>query len=92
MDLRREQLADLEARRTFAYVYYARTGQDGKPLAATDTKRPVIFCFNGGPGSSAVWLHFGGLGPVKIALPPDGRTPEVLGKISDNTSKPPAKG
>ena len=68
------------------YVYYARTGQDGKPLATTDTKRPVIFCFNGGPGSSAVWLHFGGLGPKKIALPPDGRTPEVLGKISDNAN------
>ena len=66
------------------FVYYARLGLDGKPLAATDTRRPIIFCFNGGPGSSAVWLHFGGLGPVKIALPPDGRTPEVLGKISDN--------
>ena len=66
------------------FVYYARLGMNGKPLAETDTKRPLIFCFNGGPGSSAVWLHFGGLGPVKIALPPDGRTPEVLGKISDN--------
>ena len=66
------------------FVYYARTAQDGKPLAVSDEKRPIIFCFNGGPGSSAVWLHFGGLGPKKIALPPDGRTPEVLGKISDN--------
>ena len=66
------------------FVYYARTGQDGKPLATADSARPIIFCFNGGPGSSAVWLHFGGLGPKKISLPPDGRTPEVLGKISDN--------
>ena len=66
------------------FVYYARTGEDGKPLATADEKRPIIFCFNGGPGSSAVWLHFGGLGPKKISLPPDGRTPEVLGKISDN--------
>jgi carboxypeptidase C (cathepsin A) len=47
------------------FVYYARTAADGKPLAASDEKRPVIFCFNGGPGSSAVWLHFGGLGPKK---------------------------
>ena len=69
------------------FVYYARTGQDGKPLAVRrHEKRPIIFCFNGGPGSSAVWLHFGGLGPKKIALPPDGRTPEVLGKISDNAN------
>ena len=66
------------------FVYYARTGHDGKPIAAADSSRPIIFCFNGGPGSSAVWLHFGGLGPKKIALPPDGRTPEVLGKITDN--------
>ncbi len=68
------------------FVSYARTGADGKPLAATDPSRPIIFCFNGGPGSSAVWLHFGGLGPKKVALPPDGRTPEVLGKISDNAN------
>ncbi len=68
------------------YVYYARTGQDGKPLAGTDTARPVIFCFNGGPGSSAVWLHFGGLGPKKIGLPPDGRTAVPLGTISDNAN------
>ena len=66
------------------FVYYARTGEDGKPLAIADSSRPIIFCFNGGPGSSAVWLHLGGLGPKKISLPPDGRTPEVLGKISDN--------
>jgi carboxypeptidase C (cathepsin A) len=66
------------------FVYYARSGQDGKPLASADPSRPIIFCFNGGPGSSAVWLHFGGLGPKKISLPPDGRTPEVLGKIADN--------
>jgi carboxypeptidase C (cathepsin A) len=68
------------------YVYYARTGEDGKPLATADISRPIIYCFNGGPGSSAVWLHFGGLGPKKIALPPDGRTPEVLGKITDNAN------
>jgi len=66
------------------FVYYARTGQDGKPLAAADSKRPIIFCFNGGPGSSAVWLHFGGLGPKKIVLPPDGRSPEITGTIADN--------
>jgi carboxypeptidase C (cathepsin A) len=55
------------------YVYYAAVGADGKPLAAADaTKRPITFCFNGGPGSSAVWLHFGGLGPRKVELDPQG--------------------
>lgn len=28
--------------------------------------RPILFCFNGGPGSSSVWLHMGLLGPKKI--------------------------
>lgn len=34
--------------------------------------RPVVFCFNGGPGSSAVWLHLGGIGPRRIELPGNG--------------------
>lgn len=35
-------------------------------------KRPVLFAFNGGPGSSAVWLHLGTLGPKRVELPGDG--------------------
>jgi len=34
--------------------------------------RPVTFIFNGGPGSSAVWLHLGVLGPMRVCLPSDG--------------------
>lgn len=30
-----------------------------------DSSRPVIFAFNGGPGSSSVWLHMGFFGPVR---------------------------
>lgn len=60
---------------------------DGKPRASifsvsyerTDVKdrtnRPVMFAFNGGPGSSAVWLHVGVLGPKIIQLPGDGTQP-----------------
>lgn len=33
--------------------------------------RPVTFAFNGGPGSSSVWLHLGMLGPRKVKLPSD---------------------
>jgi len=50
------------------YVYYRRTGVD-QPV-----ERPIVFCFNGGPGSSAVWLHLGGLGPKRVVLPDDGLT------------------
>ncbi|WP_367997492.1 hypothetical protein [Streptomyces sp. GMY02] len=28
--------------------------------------RPVVFLFNGGPGSSSQWLHLGGLGPRRV--------------------------
>jgi carboxypeptidase C (cathepsin A) len=32
------------------------------------TARPVFFVFNGGPGSSSVWLHLGFFGPRRVAL------------------------
>lgn len=38
---------------------------------AEGAKRPITFCFNGGPGSSSVWLHMGMLGPKRVALPSD---------------------
>lgn len=28
--------------------------------------RPITFCFNGGPGSSSVWLHMGAFGPRRV--------------------------
>ena len=31
-------------------------------------QRPITFCFNGGPGSSSVWLHVGVLGPRRVYL------------------------
>jgi len=60
---------------------------DGKPRASifhvsylrNDVEdlvsRPVIFAFNGGPGSSAVWLHLGALGPKHVVLPENGTAP-----------------
>src|SRR5262245_8613994 len=33
-----------------------------------DAKRPVMFVFNGGPGSSSLWLHMGVLGPKRVKL------------------------
>ncbi|MBK1832854.1 S10 family peptidase [Roseibacillus ishigakijimensis] len=37
-----------------------------------DKDRPVMFAFNGGPGSSAVWLHLGALGPKLVPTSKDG--------------------
>jgi len=50
------------------YVSYSKTGGD-------PAKRPVTFCFNGGPGSATIWLHMGGLGPVMAPLEDDGAMP-----------------
>jgi carboxypeptidase C (cathepsin A) len=36
-------------------------------------QRPITFAFNGGPGSSSVWLHLGMLGPKRVKLPDDAK-------------------
>ena len=45
------------------------------PETDEPSRRPVTFCFNGGPGSSAVWLHLGGIGPRLVPTTPDGTMP-----------------
>jgi carboxypeptidase C (cathepsin A) len=47
-------------------------------------KRPLTFSFNGGPGSSSVWLHLGVLGPRRVALDDDGFAAEVPGRLVPN--------
>lgn len=37
------------------------------------TNRPVIFIFNGGPGSASLWLHMGAFGPKRLVLPSDAK-------------------
>ena len=67
------------------YVYYAATGPNGKRLSThPGNSRPITFCFNGGPGASAVWLHLGGLGPRRLDFPPEGLSPSTVCRIVDN--------
>ena len=47
---------------TVSFFYVAYTVDDGK-----SSKRPVTFMYNGGPGSSTMWLHMGSFGPVRVA-------------------------
>lgn len=66
---------------------YVADREEGAP------ERPVTFAFNGGPGSSSVWLHLGLLGPRRVQMgdvgnllpPPYGLTdnPESLLSVSD---------
>jgi carboxypeptidase C (cathepsin A) len=55
---------DGAAKANFFFVSYTRDGTD-------PSKRPVTFAFNGGPGSSSVWLHMGALGPRRVAYRDD---------------------
>lgn len=49
------------------YVAYTVASANGRP-------RPITFMFNGGPGSSTMWLHMGSVGPIKV----DASTPETI--------------
>ena len=60
-----------EGKATAKVFYTAYTKKNAGDMAT----RPVTFCFNGGPGSSSVWLHLGAFGPKKVDLPADGLNP-----------------
>src|SRR6185312_1888925 len=49
------------------YVAYFKQGVDPRT-------RPVTFLYNGGPGSSTVWLHMGAFGPVRVVTRNDSHT------------------
>lgn len=50
------------------YVAYIKSGGDS-------ASRPVTFLYNGGPGSSTVWLHMGAFGPKRVVTLDDSHTP-----------------
>ncbi|MFN7172322.1 MAG: S10 family peptidase [Fimbriimonadaceae bacterium] len=41
----------------------------------SEKRRPLTFVFNGGPGSPAIWLHMGALGPKYVRINDDGTMP-----------------
>jgi carboxypeptidase C (cathepsin A) len=51
---------------------------------ADPAKRPVTFSFNGGPGSSSVWLHLGVLGPRRVELDDEGYASHPPGRLVPN--------
>jgi carboxypeptidase C (cathepsin A) len=67
-----------QARAGIFFVAYQRAG-DFDPA-----QRPLTFSFNGGPGSSSVWLHLGAVGPKRVALEADGAMPAPPYRLEDN--------
>jgi carboxypeptidase C (cathepsin A) len=46
--------------------------------------RPLMFSFNGGPGSASIWLHIGAIGPRRVKMLPDGSMPPPPFELIDN--------
>ena len=60
------------------YIAYTRDG------ISDLSKRPITYAFNGGPGSSSVWLHLGTLGPKRVLMQPSGYPTPPPYKLVDN--------
>jgi carboxypeptidase C (cathepsin A) len=61
------------------FIAYIRTDQPDK------SRWPITFAFNGGPGSSSVWLHLGALGPKRVVMgSPEGTQPAPPYRLVDN--------
>ncbi|MFC1529611.1 S10 family peptidase [Gemmatimonadota bacterium] len=63
---------------TIFYMAYMKDGVEDY------TERPLLFSFNGGPGTASVWLHMGVLGPRRVVADPDGFMLQPPYEIVDN--------
>ena len=69
---------------TEANVFFMAYTLD-QPAGKRDSKRPLMFSFNGGPGSASVWLHLGAIGPRTVHMQqPDGAQPAPPYQVEDN--------
>jgi carboxypeptidase C (cathepsin A) len=64
-----------------ARVFFVAYTRDDAGLTAA---RPVLFSFNGGPGSASVWLHLGALGPRRVNSPEEPVIPAPPFHLVDN--------
>src|SRR5688572_15891166 len=66
---------------TEARIFYMAYTLDGVTEPKT---RPLMFSFNGGPGSASVWLHLGALGPRRVRMMDNGMMPPPPYEMVDN--------
>lgn len=57
-----------KADKVHASIFYVSYTQDTQKGIQDAKQRPITFCFNGGPGSSSIWLHMGVFGPARVEL------------------------
>lgn len=65
------------AEASMSYVAYFRGDRE-------DPRRPITFLFNGGPGSSTVWLHMGAFGPKRVRTADDTHSAAAPYRLIDN--------
>jgi len=64
-----------------ASMFYVAYTKDG---VRNESDRPVTFFWNGGPGSSSVWLHMGAFGPRRVVTNDNSHTPPPPYKLVNN--------
>ena len=74
MPIRNEEGTEIEA--NIFFIAYT--------LDNTVPRRPLMFSFNGGPGSASIWLHLGAIGPRRVKMLPDGGMPQPPFELVDN--------
>lgn len=65
------------AEASMSYVAYFKGDKE-------DSRRPITFVYNGGPGSSTVWLHMGAFGPKRVVTLDDKHSPAAPYRLVDN--------
>jgi len=67
------------------YVAYFKSDTKSDTKSGTQgAPRPVTFFYNGGPGSSTVWLHMGAFGPKRVVTLDDSHTPAAPYSVVNN--------
>jgi carboxypeptidase C (cathepsin A) len=74
MPIKNDRSGETEAR-----IFFMAYTLDNPP-----PKRPLMFSFNGGPGSASVWLHLGALGPKRVRMLDDGLMPPPPYELAEN--------
>jgi carboxypeptidase C (cathepsin A) len=75
-----EDLGDKDNPKAEASMFYVAYFKKGAPAA----DRPVTFIYNGGPGSSTMWLHMGAWGPRRVVTAEDAHTPAAPYQLINN--------
>ena len=72
-------LRDKQGKPTGEMFYVAYMKRGGNPA-----RRPISFLYNGGPGSSSVWLHMGAFGPMRVVTRSHSHTPPAPYRLVNN--------